>query len=186
MHLNRLWIAAAAALCFSAAPAVAQGRGHGNGHGNNGNGHGNSAKSHGRDDDGDVYSAQTRGHGRQDDGDVYNGRDDGRSGGFVPPGIERQAREGRVPPGLAKKGGLPPGQAKKIYSTRQGASVLGQILGQNGYPVIRTRTYGSSRYVYYRRPDGSLARAVVSPGSDQLAFRNVPAQILQAVLARLY
>lgn len=167
MRASRMGFAFLAALCFAAAPAYAQGRGHGNGHGENGHGNG-----HGK------------GHGRgSDNGDVIVG---GNGGGMVPPGIQRQAEEGRVPPGLAKKGGLPPGQAKKMYTPYQGASVLGQILGQNGYPVVRTRTYGSSRYVYYRRPDGSLARAIVAPGSDQLTFRNVPAQILQAVLARLY
>lgn len=164
MRAGHVWFATVAALCFAAAPAYAQGRGHG--HGNNGhaNGHGN-------------------GHGRgSENGEVVVGG----NGGMVPPGIQRQAEEGRVPPGLAKKGGLPPGQARKMYTPYQGATVLGQILGQYGYPVVRTRRYGSSRYVYYRRPDGSLARAIVAPGSDQLTFRNVPAQILQAVLARLY
>lgn len=162
MRASRIGFAFAAALCFAAAPAYAQGRGHGHG---NGNGHGN-------------------GHGRSgDNGDVIYG---GGNGGMVPPGIQRQAEEGRVPPGLAKKGGLPPGQAKKMYTTYQGASVLGQILGQSGYPVVRTRRYGSANYVYYRRPDGSLARAAVYPGSDRLRFSNVPSQILQAVLSRLY
>ncbi|WP_309669714.1 hypothetical protein [Gemmatimonas sp.] len=93
----------------------------------------------------------------------------------------------KIPPGLAKKpGGMPPGQYKKRYGTREGATVLGDIFGRNGYPVRRITPYGESQYVYYRMPDGSERRAIVSPGADQLRFSNVPATLLQQVIAQLY
>ncbi|MES2177649.1 MAG: hypothetical protein V4550_07260 [Gemmatimonadota bacterium] len=93
----------------------------------------------------------------------------------------------KVPPGLAKKpGGMPPGQYKKRYGTLEGATVLGDILGRRGYTVIRTTPSGASRYVYYRGADGLVRRAVVSQGTERLTFTNVPATLLQEVLARLY
>jgi hypothetical protein len=97
-------------------------------------------------------------------------------------------RNGRkVPPGLAKKPGqMPPGQYKKIYGTNDGASVLSDILRRRGYTVTRLVPSGDSRVVYYRAPDGTIRRAVVSPGVERLSFSNVPAVILQEVLARLY
>ncbi|MEO7456828.1 MAG: hypothetical protein ABIY52_11245 [Gemmatimonadaceae bacterium] len=98
----------------------------------------------------------------------------------------------RVPPGLAKKPGhMPPGQYKKRYDTRryepsQGASVLGTILGRNGYSVLRTTQRDGSQYVDYRARDGQVRRAMVSPGGDRLSFSNVPQSILQQVLSALY
>lgn len=93
----------------------------------------------------------------------------------------------KVPPGLAKKpGGMPPGQYKKRYGTREGATVLGDIFGRNGYPVRRITPYGESQYVFYRMPDGTERRAIVSPGADRLRFSNVPSVLLQQVIAQLY
>ena len=43
-----------------------------------------------------------------------------------------------------------------------------------------------SQYVYYRQPDGTVVRALVSPGTDRLRFTNVPALILNELIARLY
>ena len=92
----------------------------------------------------------------------------------------------KVPPGLAKKPGqMPPGQYKK-YSTRHGATVLGDVFGRHGYDVQRITPYGESQYVYYRRPDGTLARAVVNQGTDRLRFSGVPSTLLREVLSRLY
>ena len=91
-----------------------------------------------------------------------------------------------VPPGLAKKpGGMPPGQYKKLYPT-QGASVLRDVFGRHGYTVVRTTPYGQSQYVYYRLPNGTVQRAIVSPGTTRLSFSNVPASLLQEVLSLLY
>ena len=93
----------------------------------------------------------------------------------------------QFPPGLAKKpGGLPPGQYKKRYGTREGATVLGDIFGRNGYPVRRITPNGESQYVFYRMPDGTERRAIVSPGTDPLRFSNVPSTLLQQVIAQLY
>jgi len=93
----------------------------------------------------------------------------------------------RIPPGLAKKpGGMPPGQYKKRYRTREGATVLGDIFGRNGYTVRRITPYGESQYVYYRMPDGTERRAIVSPGTDRLRFSNVPSTLLEQVIAQLY
>ncbi len=103
----------------------------------------------------------------------------------VPPGLDK--RPGNLPPGLAKKpGGMPPGQYKKRYGTSEGADVLRDILVQRGYTVVRLTPAGRSQYVYYRLPDGTERRAIVRPGVERLTFVNVPAAIVQEVLARLY
>jgi hypothetical protein len=120
-----------------------------------------------RDDDHHVYDS------RGDYDRRYDGRyDRGRNG---------------VPPGLAKKPGqMPPGQYKKLYSTHQGASVLSDVLGRRGYPVVRSSDAGDSEYVYYRDHDGRIRRAIVSPGTDRLRFSNVPSSLLSEVISRLY
>jgi hypothetical protein len=93
----------------------------------------------------------------------------------------------KVPPGLAKKPGqMPPGQYKKLYSSREGATMLGDVFGRHGYVVTRIVPVGTSQYVYYRRPDGTLVRAIVSPGTERLRFTNVPSLILNELIARLY
>jgi hypothetical protein len=93
---------------------------------------------------------------------------------------------GGVPPGLAKKGGLPPGQAKKLYRPDEGVVVLRDVFSQHGYRVVRTANDGDARIVYYRLGNGSLRRAIVRPGTEQLTFVNVPNLLLREVLARLY
>jgi hypothetical protein len=129
---------------------------------------------------------------RDDDHDRDHDRDERRRNGSVVrsangditvvPGNGR-----KIPPGLAKKPGqMPPGQYKKIYGTQDGANVLSDIFRRRGYTVTRLVPYGESRYVYYRGTDGNIRRAIVSPGADRLSFSNVPAAILQEVLARLY
>jgi hypothetical protein len=101
----------------------------------------------------------------------------------VPPGL---AKKGGVPPGLAKKGGLPPGQAKKLYRADDGVAALRDVFGRHGYTVVRTANSGDTRYVYYRRRNGTLQRAIVMPGSDRLRFRNVPDALVREVYSRLY
>jgi hypothetical protein len=81
---------------------------------------------------------------------------------------------------------MPPGQYKKMYGANQGAYVLRDVMGRRGYTVVRTQDVGESEYVYYRLRDGSVQRAVVSPGRDRLQFGNVPSSLLSEVLARLY
>ena len=134
-----------------------------------------------------TAQAQGKGHGKEhktaeargDDRQVNESRGDYDHGQY-------RGRNG-VPPGLAKKpGGMPPGQYKKLYSTRQGATVLRDVLGRHGYPVVRSSDVGQSEYVYYRTPDGQLHRAVVTPGGDRLGFENVPSSLLTEVLSRLY
>jgi hypothetical protein len=92
----------------------------------------------------------------------------------------------KVPPGLAKKGGLPPGQAKKYYHPAQGVPVVREVFLHHGYTVVRTQPYGTSEYVYYRQANGPVQRAVILPGPSQLSFQNVPASLVQEILARLY
>lgn len=96
-------------------------------------------------------------------------------------------RNTHVPPGLAKKPGqMPPGQFKKRYTPIQGANVLSGVLRRRGYTVDRIGTSGNSRVVYFRGRDGVLQRAIVSPGTNQLGFSNVPSSLLQQVISSLY
>lgn len=168
--LHRLAGIAAATLVLAAGTAQAQGKGHGKEH--------------------KQAQADARGDDRhRDDRTVYEGRRDNdprydRARAGTPPGL---AKKGGVPPGLAKKpGGMPPGQYKKVYSTHQGASVLSDVLGRRGYPVVRSTNAGTSDYVYYRDHDGRIRRAIVSPGDDRLRFSNVPSSLLSEVISRLY
>ena len=180
--LHRLAGVAAATLVLAAAgTAQAQGKGHGKEQ--------KQVRSIGDD----------RRHGgddrRRDDHEIRDDRrdhDDRREHDYsydrarrgTPPGL---AKKGGLPPGLAKKpGGMPPGQYKKLYSTHQGASVLSDVLGRRGYRVVRTADAGDSQYVYYRDRDGTLRRAVVSPGTDRLRFTNIPDRMLSEVMAKLY
>jgi len=155
----RVLIGVAAAVMALAGTAQAQGKGHGK-------------EKHGEKHDekhGDKRANATII--RQADGDI-----------IVVPGKGK-----KIPPGLAKKPGhMPPGQYKKLYGTQDGASILSDIFRSRGYTVTRLVPYGESRYVYYRGTDGRIRRAIVSPGPDRLSFSNVPATILQEVLARLY
>jgi len=178
MHTNsRRLIGAAAAAFFviSAGSAQAQGKGH-----DKDKEHGN-RKAHVEHSDGRYegersvqYPSDPRYDQRIDP--RYDRRD---------PRYERSARN--VPPGLAKKpGGMPPGQYKKLYRPNDGAVVLRDVFVRRGYPVTRMVNAGQSEYVYYRLPDGSIRRAVVSPGTDRLNFSNVPSSLLQEVLSRLY
>ncbi|HEV8237387.1 MAG TPA: hypothetical protein VGP84_22400 [Gemmatimonadaceae bacterium] len=93
---------------------------------------------------------------------------------------------GGTPPGLAKKDGLPPGQAKKLYRPDDGVIVLRDVFSRHGYRIIRTANDGDARIVFYRLGNGSLRRAVVRPGTEQLIFINVPSVLLHEVLGRLY
>lgn len=177
-HTVRMLGVAAAALVLSVGSAAAQGKGHGN-----------------DKDRGEKHEDQDQGKGKGEKHDRDGNRGavvvDSRTGQVV--GTTRRDddrdrdRDGRVPPGLAKKPGhMPPGQYKKRYGARQGAYALRDVFGRNGYTVTRIVPNGSSQYVYYRLPDGTVQRAIVSPGSTQLQFNNVPANILQALLAQLY
>ncbi len=127
-----------------------------------------------------------RGHDGRDARDGHDDRDgrDGRDGRY---GRDGENHAGRVPPGLAKKPGqMPPGQYKKRYGTDQGASVLSEIMRQRGYTVTRIVPAGYNQNVYYRSSTGGERLAIVSPGTNRLSFQNVPAALLQQVLARLY
>lgn len=165
-HSVRLLAVTAAALSLAYGTADAQGKGKGN----------------------DKVKEKGRAHVNNDirHDDIETRRSDGRvivdRDGRIVSGNRR-----KVPPGLAKKPGqMPPGQYKKRYGTREGATVLGDIFGRNGYEVQRITAAGQSQYVYYRLPDGSIQRAIVSPGTDRLRFSNVPATLLEEVLRRLY
>jgi hypothetical protein len=182
-HIVRTLSVATVAVLL-ASSLQAQGRGHGNGrsHANKGNqGAANQSVIRDRDDrdrDDRDRDANDRNRG------VYGGAD-GNRGVYGDRTVYGNGT--KVPPGLAKKPGqMPPGQYKKRYGTSQGASVLGDILRRRGYSVLRVAPSGDSRYVYYREGDGDIRRAIVSPGSDRLSFRNVPSLVLQDVLARLY
>ncbi len=149
-------IGLAVAALALATTAQAQGKSHGKSHGQ-------ATAQRDRDQRDEAH--------RGDRSDIYDGR--GKSDG--------------VPPGLAKKPGhMPPGQYKKRYDTRQGASVLEDIMRQRGYTVMRIVPTGSTQNVYYRNGSGAEQLAIVGLGSDRLSFRNVPAALLQEVLARLY
>jgi hypothetical protein len=192
-HLPRTIGAAAALFLAVAGTAQAQGKGHGKGH--------EKEKDRGqvvqreerrdeRRDERREARREDRREVRQSDGRVvldprYDPRVDPR---YDPRYDERYRNQGRrIPPGLAKKpGGMPPGQYKKIYGADQGANVLRDVMGRRGYTVVRTEDAGNSEYVYYRLRDGSIRRAVVSPGRDRLQFGNVPSSLLSEVLARLY
>ncbi len=120
-----------------------------------------------------TAQAQGRGHGR--------GHDEGHghaSGDVMPQ---------HIPPGLAKKPGqMPPGQYKKLYPN-DGANMLDEVLRRHGYVVNRIVPVGTSRYVYYRAPNGTTwRRAIVTPGTTRLGFSNVPSSLLQEVLNLLY
>ncbi len=128
-------------------------------------------------------SASAQGKGKGHDKDKHEGRrDDDRNQPMI---VDNRA-QGRVPPGLAKKGGLPPGQAKKMYRATDGVVAMRDVFGRHGYTVVRTEPYGSRQYVYYRRGTGPTQRAIVYPGTDRLTFRNVPQSLVQEILARLY
>jgi hypothetical protein len=176
--LHRVAGVAAALVLAAAGTAQAQGKGHGKEHANE---HGNGARV-------DERSVDPRyGHDRQADprheqrrGEYDSRYDRGRGG---PPGL---AKKGGGPPGLAKKpGGMPPGQYKKLYSTRQGASVLSDVLGRHGYHVVRQSESGDSRYVYYRSRDGVTHRATVRRSGDRVRFDGVAANMIREVEARL-
>jgi hypothetical protein len=81
---------------------------------------------------------------------------------------------------------MPPGQYKKLYTTRQGASVLSDVLGRHGYSVVRSTDAGNSRYVYYRDRAGMVHRAIVTPSGDRLRFSSVPRSLLDEINGRLY
>ena len=178
--LHRTIGVALAALSL-AATAQAQGKGHGKNHGK---GQGDRdqrvdvVESH-RGDRSDIDDDRRKG----DRSDIYDDRRKGDRSDIY----DDQDKRDRVPPGLAKKPGhMPPGQYKKRYGTRQGASVLGDIMRQRGYSVTRIVPTGSAQNVYYRTANGAEQLAIVGLGTDRLLFRNVPAALLQEVLARLY
>ena len=176
-HTVRMLGIAAAALVVSVGSASAQGKGHGNGKGKD-KGDQQEERGNNRDDE--------RGNKRDDDRD-RDGNVGHRTGAIIP-GTDRVYGNGhKVPPGLAKKPGhMPPGQYKKRYGSQQGATVLGDIFGRNGYTVTRIVPAGTSQYVYFRQQNGAEQRAIVTPGTTRLQFNTVPANILQAVLAQLY
>jgi hypothetical protein len=187
-HLPRLIGAAATTLFFvTAGSAQAQGKSHGNGHGNgHGNEHAAVLDQRHHDDDHDVRRDD---HHDQRDPRYDHAQADPRYDHpqYDPRYDDRRYSGRRIPPGLAKKpGGMPPGQYKKLYSANQGAGVLRDVLGRRGYPVVRSTDVGESEYVYYRNHDGSIRRAIVSPGTDRLRFSNVPNTLLSEVLSRLY
>jgi len=156
-------VAVATLFLASAGTAQAQGKGHGKGHEKHEHAQ---VRSHDYDRDHEHDS-------RYQDRSDYDRR------------YDRSRRS--IPPGLAKKpGGMPPGQYKKLYSSRQGASVLSDVLGRHGYHVVRTADAGDSRYVYYRDRAGAVHRAIVTPTADRLRFTSVPRSLLDEVMARLH
>ena len=156
-------VAAMALLLTAAGTAQAQGKGHSKKHGDH----------HAQVRDDDHHRDARR------DDPRYEHRGD----------YDARYEQGRraVPPGLAKKpGGMPPGQYKKLYTTRQGASVLSDVLGRHGYSVVRSTDAGNSRYVYYRDRAGMVHRATVTPSGDRLRFSSVPRSLLDEINGRLY
>lgn len=171
--LLRSVVTATLALCIIAGSAAAQGKGKGRDKGDKGD----------RDERGTGNVSIPVAVGTRDGRDNRDIRDDrdGRANRTI------RDNERRVPPGLAKKGGLPPGQAKKMFRTTDGVVALRDVFGRNGYTVVRTEPAGTRQYVYYRQgTTGLVQRAVIYPGTDRLSFENVPQQLLQQVLARLY
>jgi hypothetical protein len=159
MRTHTTIFAAFAAITLAAASAGAQGKGHEK----------DQEKDHGK---------ATK-HISRDDAEAIRLREVNR--------VRVQGNGSRVPPGLAKKPGqMAPGQYKKRYGTSEGASVLSENLRRRGYTVSRVAPYGQSQYVYYRLRNGAEQRALVSSGTNQLQFTNVPATVLQAVLAQLH
>ena len=165
------------ALCLVTGSAAAQGKGHGKGQ----------DKGQEKNQEKDQDMDREKGHDRRQESDRHRDHNDGDVR-FPVSGnrIEDRAEHRRVPPGLAKKGGLPPGQAKKMYRATDGVVALRDVFGRHGYTVVRTQPYGNSQYVYYRQGNGLVQRAVITPGTDRLAFQNVPQLLLQEVLSRLY
>ena len=188
---SRLAGFAIAALVLGAGSADAQGKGHDK---DKGKGHDMRGGDEVRTSTGDVVRVRDpRDVTRDRDGrGVLRGRDgregrDDREDRDARDGDERRGGGRRIPPGLAKKPGqMPPGQYKKRYGTNEGADILGGIFRRNGYTVSRVVPNGQSQYVYYRLRDGTERRAIVSPGTDRLRFNNVPATLLQQVMAALY
>lgn len=141
-----------------------------------------------------ATSAQAQGRGRDHDRgkqhDDHHDRDDRGRATVVHRAngdVLLVPRNQWVPPGLRNKPGqMPPGQFKKRYTTLQGANTLSSVLRRRGYVVQRVVPSGSSRWVYYRGNDGIIHRAIVSPGTSQLGFSNVPSSLLQEVLSALY
>jgi hypothetical protein len=184
-HLPRL-IGVAAATLFLATSAQAQGKGKDKAH----KGHSEAVRDdHHADEHQVLHDAQQRAEQRAQHDPRYDDRrndpryDDRRND----PRYDDRRDARRIPPGLAKKpGGMPPGQYKKMYGTDHGAGVLRDVFGRRGYTVVRSAHQGESEYVYYRLRDGSVRRAVVSPGADRLRFSNVPSSLLSEVMARLY
>ena len=165
MHTRKLIGLGVLALAVATSPALAQGKGHDKDKGKHGDD---------RDEQGRVVVVQ------QPQQVVRDSR-----GRVVV--VQSNGDVRRVPPGLAKKpGGMPPGQYKKMYRTSDGVSAIQQVFPRRGYTIIRTVPAGTSQYVYYRTPNGLVQRAIVSPGTDRLSFSNVPATLLQEILARLY
>ena len=202
------------ALLLLASTAQAQEKGHGHGHGHDKDRRGvvRNDEHRERDDDRDDDEQGEDRRRRAVNGRIVNGQvvtvdprrqgtvvtgDPRRQTTVIPNGDPRRGtgvyddgryQDGRkVPPGLAKKpGGMPPGQYKKMYRADQGADVLGGVMRRRGYTVVRTEPYGSSQYVFYRLGNGTVQRAIVSPGAERLQFSNVPAALVNEVLSRLY
>ena len=193
-HLPRLIGAAAATLIFATA-GTAQAQGKGNGKGNDkvraekvkDDRHHEAARDERHADNHDVLrEAQRRQEAQRRKNDPRYDPQQNGDHRYDPRHDNRQTAR-RIPPGLAKKpGGMPPGQYKKMYGTDHGAGVLRDVLGRRGYTVVRSADAGESEYVYYRLRDGSVRRAVVSPGAERLRFSNVPNSLLTEVLSRLY
>ena len=164
--------AATFALCLVAGSASAQGKGH--------------DKGKGEDKHDDKHQVEGR---HEDQHQVDGRREDDRAPRVVTSNGTYATNNGtyrKIPPGLAKKGGLPPGQARKYYRTSEGIPVMREVFMRHGYTVVRTEPYGTSQYVYYRQANGPLQRAVIMPGTSQFGFQNVPQQLLQEILSRLY
>ena len=184
--LLRSITAATFALCLVTGSAAAQGKGHGKGQ-EKGQEKGHE-KGQEKGEEHDQEMDREQGHDRKKESDRHRDHNDGDVRYPVASGSRHEDRDEhrRMPPGLAKKGGLPPGQAKKMYRATDGVVALRDVFGRHGYTVVRTQPYGNSQYVYYRLGNGLVQRAVITPGTDRLAFQNVPQLLLQEVLSRLY